>query len=521
MSFRNHIRKLKPIQESHIPPVEKVQSFLSEADTGKATKSEQAIVVAYNMRKGMSEVEAYKKGQIPDKEWDKVNNSLKKDGEAIVASMPDVGDFLIHFGRGSADNYFAKNYKLPASDTTPKTDLYSNTGRTFSLKDAQGAVLLSPKGGEATGVVKSAIENFQKSESGELNEGIDEVVDFLKNTLDELAMKGKFVEVGKSKNSFTDWYTTQSGRKEELRRLSNKASDRDILNHMKAELSFYKIPKQDRNYQKKLINKNLMISKKELDNKYFPDFVASEFDISDAKINPKYAKSQDEKDLYADNPKLRQQAIDLINIGVKQSEFHKKFASVFENAGGLKKYIIYESASGHYKFTGKTGIKYTGNNLAVAKELMEFEVSGSRGATRIYSDMFGWSSKNENLLNDFVLDFKASGKSGYTKFAIPTKKERLLEHIFIEEYENIKEELNQLLQERIYLEEGVFDILKRGYRNVKSVITNITQKIKDVLVRFFKTVVRKFTDLIRQVLKRNINEGLDALGLDFTARVNF
>ena len=78
-----------------------------------------------------------------------------------------------------------------------------------------------------------------------------------------------------------------------------------------------------------------------------------------------------------------------------------------------------------------------------------------------------------------------------------------------------------LLQERIYLEEGVFDILKRGYRNVKSVITNITQKIKDVLVRFFKTVVRKFTDLIRQVLKRNINEGLDALGLDFTARVNF
>ena len=342
MPIRKFVRQVRPIEESYIPPVEKVQSFLSEADTGKATKSEQAIVVAYNMKKGMSEVEAYQKGQIPDKEWAKVNDSLKKDGEAIVASMSDVGDYLIHFGRGSADNYFAKNYKLPASDTTPKTDLYSNTGRTFSLKDAQGAVLLSPKGGEATGVVKSAIENFQKSESGELNEGIDEVVDFLKNTLDELAMKGKFVEVGKSKNSFTDWYTTQSGRKEELRRLSNKASDRDILNHMKAELSFYKIPKQDRNYQKKLINKNLMISKKELDDKYFPDFVASEFDISDAKINPKYAKSQDEKDLYADNPKLRQQAIDLINIGIKQSEFHKKFASVFENAGVLKN-ILYMS----------------------------------------------------------------------------------------------------------------------------------------------------------------------------------
>ena len=518
---RNHFRQINPVCESTRTPLDKIQMLLSEADTGKATKSEQAIVVAYNMKKGMSEVEAYQKGQIPDKEWDKVDDSLKRDGKTIVTSMPNVGDYLIHFGRGSADNYFAKNYKLPASNTTPKTDLYSNTGRTFSLKDAKGAVLLSPKGGEATGVVKAAIENFQKNEGGKLNEGIDEVVDFLKNTLDKLAVTEKFVEVGKSKNSFTDWYTTESGRKEELKRLNNRASDNDILIHMKAELSFYKIPKQDKNYQKKLINKNLMITKKELDNKYFPNFVASEFDISNIKINPKYAKTQDEKDLYANNPKLKQQAIDLINIGIKQSQFHKKFASVFENAGGLKKYIIYESASGHYKFTGKTGTKYTGSNLAVAKELMEFEVSGSRGATKIYSDMFGWSSKNENLLNNFVLDFKASGKSGYTKFAIPTKKERLLEHIFTEEYENIKEELNELVQEKIYLEEGVFDILKRGYRNVKDVITNVTQKIKNILIRFFKTVIGKFTNLIRQVLKRNINEGLDGLGLDFTAKVNF
>ena len=43
--------------------------------------------------------------------------------------------------------------------------------------------------------------------------------------------------------------------KEELKRKSNRASDKDIENHMRAELSFYKIPKQDRNYQKKLINK--------------------------------------------------------------------------------------------------------------------------------------------------------------------------------------------------------------------------------------------------------------------------
>ena len=264
-----------------------------------------------------------------------------------------------------------------------------------------------------------------------------------------------------------------------------------------------------------------MVTKSELDSKSFPDFVSSEFDISGAKINPKYAKSQDEKELYADNTRLKQQAIQILDIGIKQSEFHKKFASVFQNAGGLKKYIVYESASGHYKFTGTTGQKYKGNSLAVAKELMEFEVSGSKGATRIYSDMFGWATKNQNLLDDFVLDFKASGKSGYTKFAIPTKKEKLIESIFKEEYKNIQEELNELLTNKIRLEEGILDVLKKGYRNVRDVITNITKKIKDLMIRFFKTVIFKFTNMIRQVFKRNFNEGLDALGLDLTARVSF
>ena len=126
------------------------------------------------------------------------------------------------------------------------------------MKDAKGAVLLSPKGGEATGVVKSAIENFQKNEGGKVDASIDEVVDFLKNDLDNLAVSDKFVEVSKSKDSFTDWYLNKSDRRLDIKKKSPKSSNRDIETHMKAELSFYKIPRQDRNYKKKLINNNLM-----------------------------------------------------------------------------------------------------------------------------------------------------------------------------------------------------------------------------------------------------------------------
>ena len=135
--------------------------------------------------------------------------------------------------------------------------------------------------------------------------------------------------------------------------------------------------------------------------------------------------------------------------------------------------------------------------------------------------MFDWSTKNASLLNDFVLDFKASGKSGYTKFAIPTKSEKLLEFVVDDIYDNIKEELNDLISQRIYLEEGVFDAVKRGFRTVKDAMSSITNKIKDIIVRYYKTVIFKFTEMVRGILKKDILLGINNMGLDFQASVSF
>ena len=62
MSLRKSIRQLRPIQENFTAPVDKVQSLLTEADTGFATLMEKSIVVAYNMKQGMSEDDAIEKG---------------------------------------------------------------------------------------------------------------------------------------------------------------------------------------------------------------------------------------------------------------------------------------------------------------------------------------------------------------------------------------------------------------------------------------------------------------------------
>ena len=66
-------------------------------------------------------------------------------------------------------------------------------------------------------LLESAIENYQKHESSQLDPEIDDVVNFLKNDLDNLAMKGKMVEVSKSKDSFANWYLTKNTENQNLK----------------------------------------------------------------------------------------------------------------------------------------------------------------------------------------------------------------------------------------------------------------------------------------------------------------
>ena len=62
---------------------------------------------------------------------------------------------------------------------------------------------------------------------------------------------------------------------------------------------------------------------------------------------------------------------------------------------------------------------------------------------------------------------------------------------------------------------GVFDSIKRGFKSAKDAIVSITNQIKDVIKRFYKTVIFKFTEMIRKNFKRDILLGIDSLGLDF------
>ena len=101
-------------------------------------------------------------------------------------------------------------------------------------------------------------------------------------------------------------------------------------------------------YEKKLIKGVKPITRKELDAKYFPDYVSSEYQINTGQslkrggqINSKYFTGND-KEVSKDNSALKSQIIKILETTIAQNEAHKKFSNVFVNDEGFKKYLVYE-----------------------------------------------------------------------------------------------------------------------------------------------------------------------------------
>lgn len=523
MSLQKYVRQVKPRNESYTPPVDKIQSFLTEADTGEATRMEQAIVVGYNINKGFDEDDAVKKAEIPPVEWDKTKSALGKSGlkqGLDIAAKLNAGSFMVHTGRGSAQNYYKKNLGYSADDTTPKTDIMGDSSNhTFSVKQAGGSFLASPAAGEASGMVASAIMNYEKNESAKVDVAISEFLTFLEEEFDDLRYKGVMIEAGSGKKDFKNWYMTDSGRREEIaKKERNKKKQED---HMSAELSVFKIPSVMRDWEKKIIKGIKPITKEELDRKYFPNYVGDEYQINTGQklkrggqINSKYFTGND-KEVAEDNTALKNQIITILDTTIAQNEAHKKFENVFTNDEGFKKYLVYEAASGVYKFTGNlTSGNYTGNEIAVAKKMLSF--SGS--VPTVYDDIFSWSGNHTDLISTVSFDFKGSGKGRYTAlkmdyepFSDSTFYSVALDKIMEEEWTNMQE----------ILQEGLRDWVSARWRDGKDAVTKMVDTVKDLYQKYVQGVVEKFLGVIREAAAKGIQSLFEFLGIELTATVSF
>ena len=111
MSYRRAIEQLRPVRYPKQDIQEKVQLFLTEADTSAATYAEMAICVAYNKLQG-SKTPVEDAG-IPEANWAKVNTKIRNTGKAVAKQLGNRGSRLIHAGTSTGTN----NYRL-GRDTT-------------------------------------------------------------------------------------------------------------------------------------------------------------------------------------------------------------------------------------------------------------------------------------------------------------------------------------------------------------------------------------------------------------------
>ena len=500
------------------------EDFLIEAAT-EQDKVEQTISVEFNKLKGSKN--PIKDASLDVDEYSNVKPVLVEIGKKVASTLfkkdKSIG-ILKHFGRGNAKNYYKSLYGVAANDTTPKTDIGDGGKNNLSLKEAGGAALMSPKGEESTGLVKAAVDRYASS-GGVVDASV--AIDMLSKELDDLVVEEMVLTVGGgeqkgAKDAFRPWYYNKSGRREILAKKEKNKKKQDL--HMKAELSLHKVENSDKKWKDKIIKGIPPLSKKELRDEYFKAFIGSEYSLKGFTIPTKYLKTNNEKDLVANNTGLQKKVVEILEVAIKQKAFQKKLGNEFKKNDEFAKYVIYEAASGHGKFTGdvKGQPTYSGKETAVANRIMTYD-KNTGGV--ILEDIWEWSQKSGGLLVDNLqISFKSSKttRKGYTKFAVNIKKQKIplntesfvLNNVIEEEYNKITPTLVEALNDLKQLDEGILDYVKKGFKSLKDATMNVTKKIRDVFTKFLKAVLNRFTEAAKKLFQKNPNEGLEFLGID-------
>ena len=180
------VRQVKPRNESYIPPVEKVQNFLTEGgSTAGATEMEAHIVIAYNG--------GYEKApdtyDITPESYENSKHISEEIAKAIQKKTKAPKNSMIHFGKGNGT--MIKWWKGKA---TPKTDLYSDDGTNISLKQRGGSQLMSGLHNETKSTFRAAIEYMD----GNAPKEVEKLVGMLGNVLKDIEVQGNINSIAKA-----------------------------------------------------------------------------------------------------------------------------------------------------------------------------------------------------------------------------------------------------------------------------------------------------------------------------------
>ena len=495
------VRQLRPIHEKYVAPVNKIQSYLTEAVTKDATYAEMAICYQYNLLRADGNPDrALSQAGITEDNFKKLSSSLLEIGKKVANQMKDRGPWLLHSGSGSAITFYPQG-----KDVTPKADFVGDSKNYISLKKAAdsgaGAQLMSAKSGEASGVVESAIGHYENNTSSKFSKDSSFInaMNILENKMKETAKNDLNVEVGKGKSDFETWYLTKSPQALKLK--SNKKLNlKSIEKHLKSELSLLGATRMNASAKKNLIKGIPPINKSEMDNVFNTYQEDDDVKVGDVKVSAKYLANISPDKLT--NPALKKQIVEVIQTSINATEWQIELQKFFNDNEELKKWLVYEAASGLYKFTGKhsDGNNYYGSQSAVANKILVFSDNGIKNEY----DILEYSMDNPQLANNVSITYKGSGRSKYIKMGIAASYES--------ELPMLQEEISQL-QRQYILTEGFF-------KDIKDKFMGFVNKLQNIIKMFYEKVIMKFLSGIKKIADSSIINFFNALGLEITGTVN-
>jgi hypothetical protein len=461
-----------------------------------------AICYQYNLlRADGNSDRALSQAGITEDNFKKLSSSLLEIGKKVASQMKNRGPWLLHSGGGSATTFYPQG-----RDVTPKADFVGDSKNYISLKKAgdsgAGAQLMSAKSGEASGVVESAIGHYENNTSSNFSKdsSFKNAMNILENKMKETAKNDLNVEVGTGKSDFETWYLTKSPQALKLKSNPAKFNLKSIEKHLKSELSLLGATRMNANAKKNLIKGIPPINKSEMDNVFNTYQEDDDVKVGDVKVSAKYLTKVSPDKLT--NPALKKQIVEVIQTSINATEWQIELQKFFNDNEELKKWLVYEAASGLYKFTGKhsDGSNYYGSKSAVANKILVFSDNGIKNEY----DILKYSMDNPQLASNVSITYKGSGRSKYIKMGIAASYES--------ELPMLQEQISQL-QRQYILTEGFF-------KDIKDKFMGFVNKLQNIIKVFYEKIIIKFLSGIKKIANISITDFFNALGLEITGKVN-
>ena len=512
------------------------KQYITEADTAESTTYEAALCVAYNMRKGDSYEEALESANISTSEINKIeakkDTFLSVSDEILNNVTEDFGPRLVHSGRADSKgvNYYGARLNTGATNTTPKADFIGDKSHQVSLKKMSGAVIMSHKSGEAEGVVRSAILHYEnaKGKSYDKEPAFKKAMGILQNEMVQASNYQSTVQIGQAKAHFRDWYISYTGKDSRiadvLKQLDKKPKAKKLEKHLKAELNILRVTKVSPTAHRNLLDGVKPLTAQGME-KYFDAYKKStkanknlkgSVEIGGIQVKDHHIYVDGDptkgvrKDAYKEMIKvsaIKEQVVETLKISMATLEWQNELVKWANTNEELKKWIVYEASTGHFKFTGEVASgDYTGSTTEVANMLMAFDEVGKTG--KLYKNMVDWSGKHTASVGTISISYKGGGvEHKYLKVGMGIVGD-IVDSVVNHEGTKLMEELDAINKEM--LNEGVLDML----RTTKDWAKRMVNKVQNAWKKFVNFVYEKIILRIKSLINEGLNKFFDAFGID-------